>query len=616
MLDDRETFYYYYMLFGYNTNRANFIDGDGRIQPISVNGVTVDARIIGAIVKDDRFITKVNPTNGKTFAEEFMDNFNSLVQADPLYNGVDRTKSLGSSLTWQDLLIPTMVETTEELKNNSNRGAIAPNWAAIGAACNIDFRTNINNYWSPYSCGSGENEGPCKACGVYCPCGYVGTENVRKNYTLGRLGYNQPAIGCSPAWTGDPEIKQWFEGVGQNITGYALYHFVGPAWDATIDSWIFNYYTQQIFSDLYTTQNTDFNDVKYIQYETPAISAEESVFYQGYYANRALRNNNQNQICGQSFYGPVPNIIYQQPDTIQLTAPSNINSWKDTNDMRSGYIKKPTGTDDRSEHEKYSWANYSSKLYGGLSCSTNLIQYPQTNLLGVNNTWLGSNISSFKKELAYKYFVNCLKQIRHTVRSAPDQYSGWIESGPSAGDDPIVGLDSIFRQNTHGYWFELVFHMILNSNSSIINVFGNWYSPYGEIQFVQNALDHWRGISGNSKIQVCSNSTGSTVLPVDRVDLSDAFEKYAISGGRLTKSGKYIWRITIPPKYFDPVTGIATLNRTNSSDTDLDEQILIDSKLDSFSTNQDDTTEKMRSRGVWIIRDVSTPPNYTPVLPT
>jgi hypothetical protein len=81
--------------------------------------------------------------------------------------------------------------------------------------------------------------------------------------------------------------------------------------------------------------------------------------------------------------------------------------------------------------------------------------------------------------------------------------------------------------------------------------------------------------------------------------MEEAFEKYVISGGRSLKTGEYIWRITIPPKYFN-TKGIATLNRVGN-DSDLPETITINTNIESPENR----------RGVWIKRLVSTRPEYT-----
>ena len=85
--------------------------------------------------------------------------------------------------------------------------------------------------------------------------------------------------------------------------------------------------------------------------------------------------------------------------------------------------------------------------------------------------------------------------------------------------------------------------------------------------------------------------------PVDRIELWKAFEQPFMSGGQLLKSGKYLWRITVPPKFFY-ATGSVTL-RSVSGDSDIPATIVI--------SGNDPAT----CRGVWVKRNVPTPPVYT-----
>jgi hypothetical protein len=120
-------------------------------------------------------------------------------------------------------------------------------------------------------------------------------------------------------------------------------------------------------------------------------------------------------------------------------------------------------------------------------------------------------------------------------------------------------------------------------------------------QIVHNALDEWRTISNNSKAIPCSNSTGDINSPVDRLIMYKAVTEFVMSGGRLINSGKYLWRITLGPQYFDS-NGIAILRRTNN-DLDIPYEIVID------------TTDPKNGRGAWVKRSISTPPSYEPVTP-
>ena len=78
-------------------------------------------------------------------------------------------------------------------------------------------------------------------------------------------------------------------------------------------------------------------------------------------------------------------------------------------------------------------------------------------------------------------------------------------------------------------------------------------------------------------------------------------ENVLMSGGKLLKSEKYLWRITVPPKFFDS-DGMATLIR-NGTDNDIPDKIIISSAVVE------------ESKGCWILRNNSTPPSYSPVKP-
>jgi hypothetical protein len=156
--------------------------------------------------------------------------------------------------------------------------------------------------------------------------------------------------------------------------------------------------------------------------------------------------------------------------------------------------------------------------------------------------------------------------MRHCIRSKPTQYTPWFSVGPS--NNEIGDVASYFRTfsgNSMGYFYETVFHGIMHTASGAVNIFsGAGYNPSGEMITHQNALDEWRNISYNSKPQPCTNAICDPNMISDRLDLSECFEKYVMSGCMLN-DGSYVWRLTIPPKYFDPITKKATLNLTNPS---------------------------------------------------
>lgn len=659
VIDDRENINYFY-LNGANNGRAFTSAGGTRSKATIAKSWSpiqedTDSRLIQAIINDTRFTTLKNPITNKTFAEEFMDNFNEILAADPLYNGSDRLVTL-PNLTWQDLLLTTFTNTSRELLESPTSGNIAPAFAAVGAACNYDFRTQPYNYWTIYGPGTNECEGPnktavvyipdgatagCNVCGSRLPTGKIGSENARKSFGFKSMGiagfkpWNGTSGTCtaSDTWPGDSQILNWFtqdSNKGDKITGYMLVNMVVPAWNATIDSWVFNYYSQKIFASLYNTNNIEYNNVKYMEYEWESINANEAVYTVSNYADKTFRKN-LDQIAGPPIYGYLPSSLYPDGPRSTFTTSSssptpgspgsnNMNNFIFAHDSRTGYVKKPTsGSDTRSEYEKYAWAGDGGPVYGGSSNNipNSLVRYPDTRIFDTSGNWLASDNSvnqKFRHELVFKLVINYVKQMRHCIRSKPTQFTPWFSVGPSNSEiGDVESFFASFRGNSMGYFYDLLFHGIMHTASGAINIFsGSGYNPSGEMIVHQNALDEWRNVSYNSKPRPCTNSTCNPDIVSDRLDLSDCFEKYLISGCKLN-DGSYLWRLTVPPKYFDPITKKATLNLTNSAtDSDLPQTIIIDSNLDVFNLNNKNT---MRSRGIWIKRNIARKPDYTPVLP-
>jgi hypothetical protein len=129
--------------------------------------------------------------------------------------------------------------------------------------------------------------------------------------------------------------------------------------------------------------------------------------------------------------------------------------------------------------------------------------------------------------------------------------------------------------------------------------FFNYYSSFynNSSVAVHEALQVWRNVSANSRTIPCSNEIGAIDAPVDRVLMHDAFNRLLMSGGRLEKSGQYIWRITVPPKFFN-ADGVCVLRRTDNS-TDLPEFITVGS------------SDVKNAFGTWVVRNIPNPPAYT-----
>ena len=128
--------------------------------------------------------------------------------------------------------------------------------------------------------------------------------------------------------------------------------------------------------------------------------------------------------------------------------------------------------------------------------------------------------------------------------------------------------------------------------------FGNGYDG-GSRTIYQNILNKWRDISYNSNSRPCSNATGDVDELVDRLVLADAFDNVAMSGGRLTRTGKYLWRITAPP------------SAIRSNGTIVFQRVGTDSDIPATVTCS--PTDPYDGRGMWIKRLVSTPPQYVTV---
>jgi len=191
-----------------------------------------------------------------------------------------------------------------------------------------------------------------------------------------------------------------------------------------------------------------------------------------------------------------------------------------------------------------------------------------------------------------------LKEVRSSQRSDP---TFWQRFVPWVTDSQYPGTPFQFRDDNNiqagrPYWFEFMFHVLLHG-TKFLQYYDSDYTP-ADTQEIHEVLDEWRTISNNSRAQPCTNSTGDINQLLDRIDLAQAFDKYLISGGHMLKTGKYLWRITIPPKFFYN-TGSVTLQRVGTDD-DIPATIIING---SGADNA--------SRGVWIKRSVTTPPAYT-----
>lgn len=316
-------------------------------------------------------------------------------------------------------------------------------------------------------------------------------------------------------------------------------------------------------------------DSLYSSYEIFPVSTAEANFYRDSNDQKLLKPIYNNLSGSQGWYGWHGNIIYPYSEYPSIS-PTYI----------SGYVLNPQ-TDD----ERYNWAGHQNPSYTPTPGST-LVRYASTPLV---------NLTQWRKQVVHKQFVNDIKLLRVQYRSKPNFHlyhtpfvaTNFIQTGP--GGTPSSLYNEFYEESR--YFREFMYHTLLHGVVYVMNYWANK-------QTLQEILDEWRTISYNSKSVPCSNSTGDVNLPVDRVILSDAITNLLISGGRLTKTGKYLWRLTAPPTAVREDNTIL-LQRVGSgeSQSDMPEYITID------------CSDPNNGYGTWIKRNVSTPPNYVVVAP-
>ena len=311
----------------------------------------------------------------------------------------------------------------------------------------------------------------------------------------------------------------------------------------------------------------------YSSYEIFPVGITEANFYRDSNDQKLLKPVYNNLSGGQGWYGWHGNIIYPYAEYPNYP-PS----------YTSGYVLNPQ-TDD----EKYNWAGHNNPYYVP-SVGSTLVRYASTPLV---------NLAEWRKQLVHKQFVNDIKLLRVQHRSKPDFYlyhTPFVATSlpivPGPGGSPSCLYNEFYEESR--YFREFMYHTLLHGVVYVLNYLANK-------QTLQEVLDEWRTISYNSKSVPCSNSTGNTSLPVDRLVLSDAITNMVMSGGRLTKTGKYLWRLTLPPTA-KRVDNTIVLQRVGSA-SDLPEYITID------------CSDPINGYGTWIERTISTPPNYVVVAP-
>lgn len=341
----------------------------------------------------------------------------------------------------------------------------------------------------------------------------------------------------------------------RNASELADSKLIVNAWDAALHEFVYGYYATRSFTSALAGV-TYFSGSTYSNYAMTPIGITESFFTRNSNDLIVLYPYYPNKSGGKALYGNNGNIIYN-------TFSSNI----------SGYVLNPTN-----DYETYTWQGHNSAYSGGGT----LVRY-------ANDT---SNYDLWRKQVSHKQFIDDIKFTRHMFRTTPDY---WKVHNPWVSPRNYY---STFYDSAR-YFYEAMYHTILHG-IMYISHFEESYN-YSRGQIVHNALDEWRTISNNSKAIPCSNSTGDINSPVDRLIMYKAVTEFVMSGGRLINSGKYLWRITLGPQYFDS-NGIAILRRTNN-DLDIPYEIVID------------TTDPKNGRGAWVKRSIATPPSYEPVTP-
>lgn len=172
-------------------------------------------------------------------------------------------------------------------------------------------------------------------------------------------------------------------------------------------------------------------------------------------------------------------------------------------------------------------------------------------------------------------FLLDIRKTRSILRSSQNNWQKlkpWIIS-------PTYNINNNFRyasdtQYGRQYWKELIFHLCLNGTTTFHYFNENTESA----DILHGVLDEWRIVTSNSS---------SSPVNLTRIQVSS---NVIISGGRMSNTGNYIWRITAKPSE----SRILKAFGSSASRTDIPQEIIIPNY----------------SRGVWLETTTSEPPLY------
>lgn len=344
------------------------------------------------------------------------------------------------------------------------------------------------------------------------------------------------------------------------------------AWASTTRELVQGYYATRAHHEAFA-EVPRFNNSMYSNYEDFAINVIESEYYQDSNNQRLLKRDYENLSGGMVFYGQSGNILG--------------NNYNTATNFRVGYVKNP-----QTDQERYNLQGYNNPAYTP-SIGSTFVRY-------ATNNGLGTDLGQWEAKISHLQFVLDMKHIRLAYRSKPDY---WLYH------TPWLWLAAAYNTNAYSqrYHTELIYHLACHGVLYFIRYANGIDNEFSRV-IMHEALNEWRNISFNSKARPCSNATGDINSLVERIVLEDAFDNLLISGGQLLVTGKYLWRLTVPPSAVRE-NNTVVLQRVGS-DTDIPETITINVPYDRY-----DYTNIKNGIGTWIKRIVNTPPNYVVIPP-